>query len=133
MKSFYCNCQFIFFYCFTHFFSSAISLFFFLSFFLINLMNMNKWVVSFTVLSFMFNFNSRKSKQTLSSTFNTKSTSQINKLKYLLFKTKIQSNFFYSLAWSAIATQGRTKCNSACCYILIFEKLFHVYKLIHID
>ena len=32
LKSFYCNCQFIFFCCFTHFFSSAIPLFFFFHF-----------------------------------------------------------------------------------------------------
>ena len=52
----------------------------FLYFLFINLMNINKRVLSLAVPSLVFNFNSRKSKQTVSSIVNTKSTSKINKL-----------------------------------------------------
>ena len=48
---------------------------FFLWYFFVNLMNMNKSLLSLAVQSFLFNFNSRKSKQTFSLIFNTKYTS----------------------------------------------------------
>ena len=38
---------------------------FFLEFFFINLMDMNKWVLPLVVISFTFDFNSRKTKQAL--------------------------------------------------------------------
>ena len=57
---------------------------FFLWYFFVNLMNMNKSLLSLAVQSFLFNFNSRKSKQTFSLIFNTKSTLKIHKLKLLL-------------------------------------------------
>ena len=56
-----------------------------------------------------------------------------NKLKHLSLKKQIESSFFYSLASLAILTSGIRKCNSASNYILIFTKLFHIHKLIHID
>ena len=59
-----------------------------------NLMNMNKWVLSLAV----------------SSMFNTKSTSKISKLKYIFLKNQIESSFYCGLAWLEIVTPGIRKC-----------------------
>ena len=50
-----------------------------------------------------------------------------------MFKNPIESSFCYSLAWLAVVTPGIRKSNSVSKYILTFGKLFHTYKLFHID
>ena len=55
-------------------------------------MNMNKLVHSLTVPCFVFNFNSRKSKQALFVIFNTKWTSKIKKLQASFIQKKSKLN-----------------------------------------
>ena len=89
-------------------------------------MNKNRWILSLAVLCFVFNFNSRKWKQTLivfhlwyKIKFENKQAKNIFHLK-----SKLNQIFCYSLAWSANVTSGIRKFNSASNYVLIFGKLF---------
>ena len=67
--------------------------------------------------------------------FNTKSTYK-NKQARNIFYLKSKLNQVSVLVlpdWSRIGYTTYQKCNSASNYILIFGKLFHIYKLIHVD
>ena len=77
---------------------------------------------SFIGSGFFFIFNLKKEQ---------KLTSKINKLKYFHLKGKLSQ--VSNLAWLAIGTPGIRKCNPASNYILIFGKLFHICKLIHMN
>ena len=68
----------------------------------VNWMNINKWILSLTVPSFEFNFNSKKNKNIkLSLILNTKSTSWINissTLKHIFYsKSKLNQVYFVTL------------------------------------
>ena len=111
-----------------HFFFLNFSLFSFILF-------LNERVLSLAVPSYDLKFQSKKEQANINCLrfFIQKATYKINKLKPLLFTKLIESSFCYSFAWLAIVTPVIKKCNSARNYILIFRKLFHNQKLIHID
>ena len=67
------------------------------------------------------------------STNNAKSTSKIYKLKHLIFKKEIETSLCYSFSWLAIVVQSVRTCDFVSNYLMIFGKLFRIYKLIHID
>ena len=59
-----------------------------------------------------------------------KEQANINCLRSLM---QIKLSQVSVIAWLAIVSPGIRKCKSASSYVLIFGKLFHVYKPIHID
>ena len=133
LKSCYHNFQYIFFYCFIHFFSYLLVHYFpFNKFFLIYFKNKNRWILSLAVPCFVFNVNWRKSKHILFLIFNTKSTSKTSKNIFSLKIKLSQVSVIVFSDWQLLC-QVSKKWNSASNDILILGKLFHIYKLIHID
>ena len=101
-----------------------INLIFSIAFLIFFISNFTVFLEIFSLVApcFVFNFNSRKRKQTIVVfDFNTKSTSKINNLNIFYFK-KIESRLCYSLGQLAIVTPSVGKCSSWSNYTLILRK-----------